>query len=83
MLQGNSRGERLARGFKTPCFFTEIIKGAGKSRLLSFRSWSYTARHRFYRGRILRLGHSEATLCELGVELFSNSFAETLAYLDY
>jgi hypothetical protein len=44
MLQGSSRGERLARGLKTPRFCTDIIQGAGKSCLLSFRSESESPR---------------------------------------
>ena len=44
MLQDNSRGERLARGFKTPRFFTETIQGTGKSCLLSFPSNSESPR---------------------------------------
>ena len=31
---------------------------------------SYTARQLLHRGRMLRLGLSEATVCELGVEFF-------------
>ena len=44
MLQGSSRGERLARGPKTPLVFTDIIQGACKSCLLSFRSGSESPR---------------------------------------
>ena len=44
MLQGSSRGERLARGLKLCDFFTEITQGAGKSCLLSFRSGSESPR---------------------------------------
>jgi hypothetical protein len=44
MLQGSSRGERLARGPKTPLVFTENIQGAYRSCLLSFRSGSESPR---------------------------------------
>ncbi len=44
MLQGSSRGERLARGPKTALIFTEIIQGAYMSCLLSFPSGSESPR---------------------------------------